>query len=323
MTLAIRIHRTGGPEVLSADEIELPAPGPGEVRLRHTAIGVNFIDTYHRTGLYPLPLPAILGREAVGRVTEVGPGVTAPRVGDRVAVVLEPGGYMDERNVPAERCIPIPDAVSDDAAAAVTLKGMTAQFLLRRTYAVRPGDAILIHAAAGGVGSIACQWAKHLGAKVLGTVGSDAKADIARAHGCEHPIVYTREDFVARVREITGGTGVRVVYDSVGKDTFERSLDCLAPLGMLVSFGNASGPPPPLQVGMLATKGSLFLTRPTLHHYIARRDELLGAAAELFDLVQRGVIAVEIGGAYPLREAALAHRDLEARKTTGSLLLRV
>ncbi len=321
--MAIRIHRNGGPEVLTWEEVEVPPPGPGEIRLRHTSIGVNFIDTYHRTGLYPLPLPAILGREAVGRVTEAGAGVSAPRVGDRVAVVLEPGGYAQERNVPAERCIPIPDEVPDEVAAAVTLKGLTAQFLLRRTYAVRPGDAVLIHAAAGGVGSLACQWARHIGARVIGTVGSDAKAQLARANGCEHAIVYTREDFVARVREITGGAGVRVVYDSVGKDTLERSLDCLAPLGMLVTFGQSSGAPPPLQVGVLATKGSLFLTRPTLGHYIARRDELLAAAAELFDLVRRGVLNVEIGGTYPLREAARAHQDLEARKTTGSLLLSV
>jgi NADPH2:quinone reductase len=266
-------------------------------------------------------LPAILGREAAGRVVATGDGVPSPAVGDRVAVVLEPGGYSEERLAPADRCIPLPEEIDDVQAAAVMLKGLTAQFLLRRACPVGEGDPILIHAAAGGVGLVLCQWARHLGATVLGTVGTDAKAEIARAHGCDHPIVYTREDFVGRVREITGGAGVRVVYDSVGKDTLARSLDCLRPLGMLVSFGQSSGVPPPLEIGVLAAKGSLFLTRPTLFHYVARREDLWSASSELLDLVRRGIVKAEVGRTYPLGEAARAHRDLEGRKTTGSLVL--
>lgn len=318
---AIRIHETGGPEVLRWEEIEIGRPGPDEVLLRHTAIGLNFIDTYHRTGLYPLDLPAVLGREAAGVVEEVGDAVDAFSPGDRVAYGLYPGSYSEALVIPADQLVPLPEGIDDRIAAAVMLKGLTAHYLLRRTHPVRPGETILIHAAAGGVGLIACQWAKHLGATVIGTVGTTEKAELARAHGCDHPILYDREDFVARVREITDGRGVPVVYDSVGKATFERSLDCLEPLGMMVSFGQSSGAVPPLQLGVLAQKGSLFLTRPTLGNYIAGREELLGASAELFDAVGSGAIRVEVRQTYPLEDAARAHADLETRKTTGSTVL--
>jgi NADPH2:quinone reductase len=321
-THAIRIHRTGGPEVLSWEEIDLPEPRPGEVRVRQTAIGVNYIDTYHRSGLYPLPeLPAVLGREAAGVVEALGPGVAGLRAGDRVAYALWPGAYAELRNIPAAVLVPVPAGIDDRTAAAMMLKGLTAQYLLRRTHRVRAGEAILVHAAAGGVGSIACRWARHLGATVIGTVGTRDKAERARAHGCEHVIVYTEEDFVERVRAITAGAGVRVVYDSVGKDTFERSLDCLAPLGLMVSFGQSSGPVPPLAVGTLAEKGSLFLTRPTLQSYIAGREELLRAAEELFAVVREGAVRIDVNQTYPLREAARAHRDLEGRRTVGSSVL--
>lgn len=319
---AIRIHETGGPEVLSWDTVEVARPGPGEILLRQTAVGLNFIDTYHRTGLYPLPdLPAVLGREAAGIVEEIGAGVSEPAVGDRVAYALHPGSYAELRVIPAERVVRLPQEIDDRMAAGAMLKGLTAQYLLRRTYPVRSGETILLHAAAGGVGLIACQWAKHLGATVIGTVGTPEKADLARAHGCDHPVLYDREDFVERVREITGGKGVRVVFDSVGRDTFERSLDCLAPRGLMVSFGQASGAVPPLNLGVLAQKGSLFLTRPTLATYIAAREDLLSAAEELFEVLRRGVVKVEIGQTYPLKDAARAHRELEQRKTTGSSLL--
>ena len=322
MSHAIRIHETGGPEVLRWEEVEPGAPGPGQVLLRHTAIGLNFIDTYHRSGLYPLPeLPAVLGREGAGIVERIGEKVTGVHPGDRVAYPLHPGSYSQFRVIPADVLVPIPDGVSDEQAAAVLLKGLTAHYLLRRIYPVGPDDTILIHAAAGGVGLIACQWASHLGATVIGTVGSDAKAELAGSHGCRYPVVYSRDNFVDKVRELTGGAGLPVVYDSVGKDTFHDSLDCLAPLGIMVSFGQSSGSVPPFDPGILAKKGSLFLTRPTLVHYIAAREELLSAAGELFDLVLSGHIRINIGQTYALAEAARAHSDLEARRTSGSTIL--
>jgi NADPH2:quinone reductase len=321
MPKAIRFHRTGGPEVLSLDEVEVGAPGPGEARVRHTAVGVNFVDTYHRTGLYPLPLPSGIGVEAAGVVEAVGSGVADVRPGDRVAYAATPGAYAEARLIPADRLVPLPAAISDREAAAIMVKGLTVQALLRRTHPVQPGDTVLFHAAAGGVGLLAIQWLKAIGATVIGTVGSDEKAELARVHGCDHVIVYTREDFPARVREITGGAGVPVVYDSVGKSTFEGSLDCLRPLGLMVSFGNASGPVPPFDIGVLGRKGSLFLTRPTVFTYIAKREDLLRGAAELFEMVRSGRVKVEIGRSWPLAQAAEAHRALQARATTGSLLL--
>jgi NADPH2:quinone reductase len=321
LTHAIRIHETGGPEVLRWEEIDLGRPGPGEVRLRQTAVGLNYIDTYHRSGLYPLELPAVLGREAAGVVEEVGAGVAELRPGDRVAYALHPGAYAEARLMPAARLVRLPDGIDERTAAAAMLKGLTAHYLLRRTHRVEPGETILLHAAAGGVGLIACQWAKRLGATVIGTVGSPEKAAIARAHGCDHTVLYDREDVVARVRELTGGRGVGVVYDSVGRATLEASLDCLAPCGLLVSFGQSSGPVPPLNLGLLAQKGSLFVTRPTLATFIAEREDLLAASAELFDAIREGGLRVEIGQTYPLRDASRAHRDLEARRTRGSTLL--
>jgi NADPH:quinone reductase len=323
MTHAIRIHAPGGPEVMRWDQVDVGAPGPGEIRLRQTAVGLNFIDVYQRSGLYPLPaLPAVLGMEAAGVVEAVGPGVADLRAGDRVAYASLPvGAYAEARLMPADRVIRLPDDVTDQQAAAMMLKGLTAHYLLRRTFHVTPGDAILIHAAAGGVGLIVCRWAKHLGATVIGTVGSDAKAELARAHGCDHPIVYTREDLPKRVRELTGGEGVAVVYDSVGKDTFVASLDCLRPLGMMVSFGNASGPVPAFEPAMLASRGSLFFTRPSLMTYTAKAADYRAAAEELFSVVTTGIVPIEINQTYPLRDAAEAHRDLEARKTTGSTVL--
>jgi NADPH2:quinone reductase len=322
MSKAIRIHRTGGPEVLLWEEVEVRDPGPGEVRLRHTAVGVNYIDTYHRSGLYPLPyLPAVLGREAAGVVEKVGPDVTEFAPGDRVAYAMHPGAYSEEAVVAAGQLLRLPEEIDDRTAAAMLLKGLTAHYLLRRTYRVAPGDTLLFHAAAGGVGLIACQWAKHLGATVIGTVGTPEKARLARAHGCDHPIVYTRESFVERVREITGGRGVPVVYDSVGKDTFEGSLDCLSPLGLLVSFGNSSGPVAPFSILTLSAKGSLYLTRPTLATHIAHREDLVAAGRELFEVVRSGAVKVEVRHSYALRDAARAHRDLESRATTGSAVL--
>ncbi|HZY02820.1 MAG TPA: quinone oxidoreductase, partial [Anaeromyxobacteraceae bacterium] len=285
MPKAIRIHQTGGPEVLRFEDVEVGEPGEGQVRLRHTAIGVNFIDTYHRTGLYPLPLPSPLGVEGAGVVEAVGKGVAHVKKGDRVAYAGgAPGGYSQVRVMAADRLLRLPDGVSDQQAAGAMLKGLTVQYLSRRTYPVKAGETVLVHAAAGGVGLIACQWLKALGATVIGTVGSDEKAKLARAHGCDHPIVYTREDFVARVKEITRGAGVPVVYDAVGKSTFQGSLDCLRPRGLMVSFGNASGAVPPVDLIQLSQKGSLFLTRPTLVHYTASREELEGAARELFEV---------------------------------------
>ena len=323
MSKAIRIHQYGGPEVLCWEDVDVGDPGPGQLRIRHGAVGLNYIDVYHRTGLYPLPsLPWILGMEGAGRVEAVGDGVTEFKIGDRVAYASPPvGAYAEVRLIAADRVVALPEAIDDRTAAAMMLQGITAQYLLRRTYRVQPGDVILLHAAAGGVGLIASQWARQLGATVIGTVGSDDKAELARAHGCRHVIVYTRENFVERVRELTDGRGVAVVYDSVGQATFMGSLDCLRPLGMMVSFGNASGPVPPFDPGLLAAKGSLFLTRPTLMTYTAQRADLVASAAELFEVIASGAVKVEIHQTYPLAEAAQAHRDLEARRTTGSTVL--
>ena len=322
MVKAIRFDKTGGPEVMKWVDVEVGDPGAGEIRIRQTAVGLNYIDVYFRTGLYPLPLPGGLGMEAAGEVIAVGAGVNDLKAGDRVAYVARPpGAYAQERVLPAAQVIKLPDAVSDEQAASVMLQGLTAQYLLRRTYRVKAGDTILIQAAAGGVGLLVCQWAKALGATVIGTVGSDEKAEIAKAHGCDHAIVYTRENFTKRVREITNGAGVPVVYDSIGKDTFTGSLDCLAPLGMFVSFGNASGPLPPLDSSELAGRGSLYFTRPTLFSYIAKRGDLDAMAAELFDVVSSGKVKTNVRQRYALADAARAHEELEARKTTGSTIL--
>jgi len=322
MPHAIRIHAHGGPEVLQWQSLAAAVPGRGEVLIRQTAIGLNFIDVYERTGLYPGALPTGLGREGAGVVEAVGPGVRSVAVGERVAYASsQPGAYAQERVMPADRLVKIPDGVSDRLAAAAMLKGLTAQFLLRRTYRVRKGTAVVVHAAAGGVGLIAAQWARHLGALVIGVVGSDAKAAVAREHGCHHALVLGRDDLPARVREITGGLGAHVVYDSVGKDTFFASLDSLRPLGMMVTYGNASGPVPPVAPLELAKRGSLFLTRPTLFHYIARRADLDRATRELFDVIGSGAVRIEIGQTYALQDAAQAHRDLEARRTVGSTVL--
>ena len=322
MAKAIRIHKTGGPEVLTFEDVAVGDPGPGQARVRHTAIGLNFIDTYHRSGLYPLPLPTGLGSEAAGVVEAVGPGVTWVKAGDRVGYAGgPPGSYAESRVMPAERLVKVPDGISDQQVAAMMLKGMTTQYLIRRTFKVQPGQTVLFHAAAGGVGLIACQWLKALGATVIGTVGSDDKAKLAKAHGCDHTIVYTRENFVERVKEITGGQKVPVVYDSVGKDTWMGSRDCLQPLGLLAVFGNGSGPVPAFDLGLLAQKGSLFVTRPTLNTYTAKREDLEATANELFDVVKSGKVKIEINQTYALKDAAQAHRDLEGRKTTGSTVL--
>lgn len=322
MTHAIRLQQTGGPDVLRWTSIELPPPAAGEARVRHHAVGLNYIDTYHRSGLYALPLPSGLGQEAAGVVEAVGDGVSEVEVGDRVAYATSPlGAYAQARNVPANLLVPLPPAISFEQGAAMMMQGLTAQYLLRRTYRVQAGETILVHAAAGGVGTIMCQWAKALGATVIGTVGSEHKAELARANGCDHPIVYTREKFAERVRELTGGEGVPVVYDSIGKDTFMDSLACLRPLGMMVSFGNASGAVPPVDIGVLARMGSLFLTRPTLFTYAASRSDLLAMAAELFDLLAAGKLRIAIKQRYALKDAAQAHRDLESRRTTGSSIL--
>ncbi len=319
---AIRYDKTGGPEVMKWVDVEVGDPGEGEVRVRQTACGLNYIDVYFRTGLYPQALPAGLGMEAAGEVAAVGAGVTSLKAGDRVAYVARPpGAYAQERVLRADQLIKLPDAISDEAAASIMLQGLTAQYLLRRTYRVQPGDTILIQAAAGGVGLLVCQWAKALGATVIGTVGSDEKAAVAKAHGCDYPVNYNREDFTARVREITHGAGVPVVYDSIGKDTFTKSLDCLAPLGMFVSFGNASGPLPPIDSSEFAGRGSLFFTRPTLFTYIAKRAVYEENAAELFEVVASGKVKTSINQRYALQDVGQAHADLEARKTTGSTIL--
>jgi len=324
MVQAIRFEKTGGPEVLVWQQISVDKPGPGQVRLRQTAVGLNYIDTYQRSGLYAVPLPSGLGGEGAGVVEEIGPGVTEFKVGERVAYAGGPlGAYSEARVMPADRLVPIPAGITDQQAAAMMLKGMTAWYLIRRTHVVKPGETILIHAAAGGVGMIVCQWAKHLGATVIGTVGSDDKAALAKQHGCDHPILYRSEDFAARVNEITGGKKLPVVYDSVGKDTFFKSLDCLAPLGLMALFGQSSGAVPPVDLGILAGKGSLYVTRPTLGNYTATRADLLTAAGDLFSVVKSGAVKIMVNQTYPLREAARAHRDLESRKTTGQTVLTV
>ena len=310
--------------MLSWEAVTVGKPRRGEVRLRHTAVGLNFIDIYHRSGLYPVQLPVVLGLEAAGVVEEVGPDTIEFKPGDRVAYASAPlGAYAEERLIPADRLLKLPGSISDQQAAAMMLKGITAQFLVCRTFPVKAGDTILIHAAAGGVGLIVCQWAAALGATVIGTVGSEEKAAVAQAHGCAHPIVYTREDFVQRVQEITDGRKADVVYDSVGRETFMKSLDCLRPLGMMVTFGQSSGPVPPFDLGLLSAKGSLFLTRPSIGTYTATRQDLVTSASDLFRMVESGEVKVPIGQTYPLREAACAHRDLEARKTTSVTVLTV
>jgi NADPH:quinone reductase len=322
MTKAIRIHKTGGPEVLQWEDVEVPAPKEGEARIKHTAVGLNFIDTYHRSGLYPVPLPTAIGGEAAGVVEAVGPGVTDLKPGDRVAYGNAPiGSYAESRIIPAARLVKLPAGVSDQQAASMMLKGMTAQYLVRRTYAVKKGDTILVHAAAGGAGLIISQWAKYLGATVIGTVGSAEKAKLAAAHGCDHTILYRETDFVAKVKEITKGAGVPVVYDGVGKDTFLPSLDCLSPRGLMASFGNASGAVPPFNIGVLAAKGSLYVTRPTLATHVASRADLLATANDLFDVVSKGAVKIRVDQTYALKDAKQAHIDLEGRKTTGSTVL--
>lgn len=323
MTKAVRLYEHGGPEVFVWEDIDLPAPGPGEVRLKHSVVGLNYIDVYHRTGLYPTGEPPVtIGLEGAGTVQAVGDGVEDLEVGTRVAYASPPlGAYAQERNMPADRLVKLPEAIDDQTAAAMMLQGMTVQYLIRRTYRVKAGETVLFHAAAGGIGLIACQWLKALGVQVIGTVGSEEKAELARAHGCTHTINYREEDVVARVKELTHGVGVPVVYDSIGKDTFERSLDCLQPMGMMVSFGNASGPVEDFNLGMLASRGSLYITRPSLVTYTAKRADLVASANELFEMVQSGAVKIEINQSYPLSETAQAHRDLEARKTTGSTIL--
>jgi len=322
MPFAIRIHRTGGPEVMCWEEIEVADPAPGEAQVRHQAVGLNYIDIYHRNGLYPLQLPNGLGLEAAGVVEAVGAGVNDLRPGDRVAYAGGPvGAYSQLRCLPADRLLKLPDSIDAGTAAAMMLQGLTSAYLLRRTYRVQAGDFVLIHAAAGGVGLIACQWAKALGATVIGTVSTPAKAALATAHGCDHIINYTHEDFPRRVREITAGEGVAVVYDGVGKDTFVGSLDSLRTCGMMVSFGNASGAVPPFDPLLLSQKGSLFLTRPTLMHYTAKREDLMALGSELFEIVGSGKVNIEVRQTYPLAEVASAHRDLEARRHSGSTVL--
>ena len=323
MTKAIRIHETGGPEVLTWEDVDVGDPGDGEVRIRHTAVGLNFIDIYQRSGLYPLPdLPLTLGTEGAGVIEAVGPGVEGIEAGQRVAYAGgQLGSYAEARVMPAGVLVPVPDAVDDRTAAAMMLKGMTAHMLLFKAYAVQEGDHVLVHAAAGGVGSILVQWAKHLGATVIGTVGSAAKGEQARGHGADHVINYNEEDFAERVKEITGGRGVPVVYDSVGKDTFEKSLDCLAEWGFLVNFGNASGPAPDIAPLTLMAKGSLYVNRPTLFNYTDDHARRLAAAGDLFDVVAAGNVSIEVNQTYPLSDTAQAHMDLAARKTTGSTVL--
>ncbi len=325
MALAVRLRKQGGPEVMVLEDVPVPPPGPGEASLRQSAVGLNFIDVYQRNGHYPLQLPSGLGQEAAGVVTAVGTGVTTVRVGERVAYAGAPlGAYAEARNYPADRLVPVPEGVSDEVAAASVLKGLTAWYLVRRTYKVARGQTVLVHAAAGGVGLILCQWLRHLGATVIGTVGSEQKVQLAREAGCSHPLVIdgsNRRELPAKVKELTGGAKVPVVYDSIGKDTFDVSLECLAPLGLMVLFGASSGPVAPFDLQRLAGGGSLYVTRPTIGTYVARREDLLSGARELFDLVARGVITIHVNQRYPLREVGRAHMDLEARKTTGSTVL--
>lgn len=323
MSKAIRIHAHGGPGVLTWEAVDPGRPGPGQVLVRHTAIGLNFIDVYYRTGLYPAPggLPLVPGGEGAGVVEELGPDVHGLKAGDRVAYAVGTGAYAERRVIAADRLVKVPDGVSDEQAAAMMLKGMTAEYLLRRTYKVKPGDTILFHAAAGGVGLIAGQWARHLGATTIGTAGSAAKVELAKAHGYDHVVNYREQDFVAEVGRITGGHKCEVVYDSVGKDTFDGSLDCLKPLGLLALFGQSSGPVPPFNLGVLSQKGSLYVTRPTLFVYVAKRADLEASAKALFDVVQQGVVQIRINQRYALRDAARAQADLEARRTTGTTIL--
>lgn len=323
MVAAVRVHKHGGPEVLTFEEIDLPAPGQGQIRIKQHACGINFIDTYFRMGMYPSPvgLPFVAGNEGAGEVTAVGPGVTDIKVGDRVAYVVALGGYASERNLPAERTLKLPAGVSYEQAAGMMLKGMTAQYLLNRTFKVGKGMNVLVHAAAGGVGLIMCQWANLLGANVIGTVGSKAKADLAKANGCHHTILYRDEDFVAKVKDITGGTLCEVVYDGIGKTTFPASLDCIKPLGMFVSYGSASGAIDAFNINLLQAKGSLFCTRPTLNNYAAKRADLVDIANDLFRVVGSGRVKIPVNQKYPLKDAAKAHRDLEGRGTTGSSIL--
>lgn len=322
MTKIIRMQQVGGPEVMEYVDVDLPAPGAGEALVRHKACGLNFIDVYFRSGLYPQPLPAGLGMEGAGIVEAVGPGVSHVKPGDRVAYAGRPiGAYAEARVMPVDNLVKLPDSISFETAAAMMLQGLTVQYLFHRTFPLKGGETILFHAAAGGVGLIACQWARAIGVTMIGTVGSDEKGELAKAHGCTHVINYNTENFARRVREITEGKGVPVVYDSIGKDTFIGSLDCLAPLGMMVSFGNASGPVPEFSLNELASRGSLFITRPSLMNYTAKRSDLEQMAAQLFGMIESGKIKVDIRQTYPLREVAQAHRDLEARKTTGSTIL--
>jgi NADPH2:quinone reductase len=321
MAKAVRYHKQGGPEVLQMDEVQVGEPGPGQARIRHTAIGVNFVDTYQRSGLYPMQLPGTAGNEAAGVVEAVGADVKDLKKGDRVAYTGLPGSYCDVRLVPADRMVKIPDGITDEQAASMMLKGLTVHYLIFSTYAVKKGETVLWHAAAGGVGLIACQWLKSLGVTVIGTAGSPEKCALAKAHGADHVVNYSTENFVARVAEITGGKKVPVVYDSVGKTTWEGSLDCLRPRGLIVSFGNASGPVAPVNLGILSTKGSLYVTRPTLATHIASRADLVERSNALFEVVKSGKVKIETTGKYKLADAAQAHRDLEGRKTTGSVVL--
>ena len=323
MSHAIRIHETGGPDVLQWEEVDVGDPGPGEIRIRQEAAGLNFIDVYHRTGLYKQELPFTPGVEGAGVVDAVGPDVTNVKKGDRITYAGPIGGYAEQRLIDADRVVKLPKGVSCDQAAAMMLQGMTAQMLLRSVFPVHEGDTILVHAAAGGVGLIMCQWAAALGATVIGTVGTEDKAELARAHGCAYPILYSKQDFVTEVKRITNGDKLPVVYDSVGRDTFMKSLDCLKVRGLMVSFGNASGPPDPIPPNLLAQKGSLYLTRPTLFHYIATREQLEQSAGELFDVVENGKVKIEVKQRFPLSDAAEAHRELEARKTSGSTILTI
>jgi NADPH2:quinone reductase len=321
MAKAVRFHKQGGPEVLQLDEVPVGEPGAGQVRIRHTAIGVNFVDTYQRSGLYPMQVPQVAGNEAAGVVEAVGSGVTDLKTGDRVTYTGLVGAYCESRVVPADRLVKLPKEISDLQAASMLLKGLTVHYLISTTYKVQKGDTVLWHAAAGGVGLIACQWLKALGATVIGTAGSDDKCALAKAHGAEHVINYSKENFVERVKAITGGKGLPVVYDAVGKTTWDGSLDCLRPRGLMVSFGNASGAVPPVNLGILSTKGSLYVTRPTLATHIASRADLVERSNALFDIVKSGKVKIETTGRYKLADAQAAHRDLEGRKTTGSVVL--
>jgi NADPH2:quinone reductase len=323
MVAAVRVHKHGGPEVLTHEEIDIPAPGQGQVKIKQFAAGINFIDTYFRMGMYPSPvgMPFVAGNEGAGQVIAVGPGVTDLKVGDRVAYVVPLGGYAAERLLPVDRAVKLPDSITYEQAAGMMLKGMTVQYLLNRTYKVGKGTIVLIHAAAGGVGLIACQWANHLGATVIGTVGSKLKAELAQKNGCHHTILYRDEDFVAKVKEITSGKLCDVVYDGIGKTTFPASLDCLRPMGYFVSFGSASGQIEAFNINILQQKGSLFATRPTLNHYAAKREDLLATAKDLFDVVSSGAVKIPVNQKYPLKDAAKAHKDLEGRDTTGSSIL--